>query len=320
LKTLRIGIVGVGHMGRLHAEKVTALRDAGADVALTGVHDLDHERAVNAGRELDVPVVTEPERLHAECDALIAAVPTVAHHAVVRPALEAGLDVLVEKPIAASLAEAEDLIAVAEAGGRVLQVGHLEWFNAASRVIRSHVRNPRFVEVRRVGPFPARATDVDVIRDLMIHDIDILQQVLGEEPTRIEALGVPVLTDMVDIANVRVEFPSGCIADLVASRVSRAPVRKMRFFQREGFFSIDFARQSASIYRRVDGSVGDDWPRVEREKVRFEPEDALLTQLRSFVDGVEKRDDPLGTARTGLGALRTALRVIEAIPAVDEIV
>ena len=319
MKTVRIGIVGVGHMGRLHAEKVVALQEAGARVALAGVHDLDGERARAAAERFGVPAAADAAGLHESCDAVIAAVPTVAHHTVVRTALEAGLDVLVEKPIAASLAEAEELIALAEARRLVLQVGHLEWFNAASRVIRSHVREPRFVEVRRVGPFPARATDVDVIRDLMIHDIDILQQVLGEEPSRIEALGVPVITNMVDIANVRVEFPSGCIADLVASRVSRTPVRKMRFFQRDGFFSIDFARQSASIYRRRESGNGA-WPSVERERVRFEPEDALLTQLRSFVDGVEKRDDPLATARTGLGALRTALRVVEAIPAVDEIV
>jgi predicted dehydrogenase len=317
--TLNIGIVGVGHMGRLHAAKVTALREAGADVALAGIHDLDGDRARQVAGALGVPAMDDAETLFRECQAVVVAVPTVAHHAVVRTALEAGLDVLVEKPIAHSVSEAEDLLAVAEARQRVLQVGHLEWFNAASRVIRSHVRAPRFVEVRRLGPFPARATDVDVVRDLMIHDIDILQQVLGDEPTRIEALGVPVITDKVDIANVRVEFPSGCIADMVASRVSRSPVRKMRFFQRDGFFSIDFARQSASIYRRVVNG-NEAWPSVEKEKVRFEPEDALLTQLRAFVDGVKKRDDPLATARTGLGALRTALRVVEAIPSVDEIV
>ena len=317
MKTVRIGIVGVGHMGRLHAEKVVALRDAGANVELAGVYDVDAARARDTALGLGVSAARDAGSLYRECDAVVAAVPTVAHHEVARSALEAGLDVLVEKPIAARLDEAEDLIAVAEAGKRVLQVGHLEWFNAAARVIQSHVRAPRFVEVRRLGPFPARATDVDVIRDLMIHDIDILQQVLGEEPSRIEALGVPVITDKVDIANVRIEFPSGCIADLVASRVSRSSVRKMRFFQRDGVFSIDFAKQSAAIYRRI---VDDDqaWPRVEREKVRFEPEDALLTQLRAFVDAVEKRDDPLATARTGLGALRTALRVVDAIPSYDE--
>jgi len=319
LKTLRIGIVGAGHMGRLHAAKVVALRDAGANVELAGIHDLESARAREAADRLGVQAAPDSDSLYRECDAVIAAVPTVAHFEVTKAALEADLDVLVEKPIAASLPEAEALIALAEARGRVLQVGHLEWFNAATRVIRSHVRAPRFVEVRRVGPFPARATDVDVIRDLMIHDIDILQQLLGEEPSRIEALGVPVITDKIDIANVRIEFPSGCIADLVASRVSRSPVRKMRFFQRDGFFSIDFAKQSASIYRRVVNG-GEAWPSVEREKVSFEPADALLAQLRAFVDGVEKRDDPLATARTGLGALRTALRVVDAIPTLDGIV
>jgi predicted dehydrogenase len=196
-------------------------------------------------------------------------------------------------------------------------VGHLEWYNAAARVVRSQVRAPRFVEVRRLGPFPARATDVDVVRDLMIHDIDILQQVLGDEPSRIEALGVPVITDQIDIANARIVFPSGCIADLTASRVSNSPVRKMRFFQRDGFFSVDFLAQSANVYRRVtDGGA---WPRVAKQRVHFEPEDSLLTQLRAFLDAVEKREVPAASACSALGALRTALRVIEVMPSLQDL-
>jgi predicted dehydrogenase len=311
----RIAVIGVGHMGRRHAEKVRALAEAGADVSLAGVFDLDPERAKQVAEAVDTWAAPDAQALFAEADAAVVAVPTVRHHEVAGAALAAGLDVLVEKPIAATLPEAEALLSAARSAGRVLQVGHLEWWNAATRVIRGRIHKPRFVEVRRLGPFPARATDVDVVRDLMIHDIDILQQVLGEDPHRIEALGVPVLTDQIDIANARLVFPSGCIADLIASRVSRVPVRKMRFFQRDGFFSIDFLAQAASIYRRVD--EGGAWPRVDREQVQFEPEDALLHQMRAFVDAIDKRDAPTASAERAILALRTALRVIEAMPSVE---
>jgi predicted dehydrogenase len=313
----RIAVIGVGHMGRRHAEKVRALAEAGADVCLAGVFDIDGERAAQVSEAVGTWAAPDPQALFAAADAAVVAVPTVRHREVAGAALEAGLDVLVEKPIAATLAEAEALLAAARGGGRVLQVGHLEWWNAATRVIRARIRRPRFVEVRRLGPFPARATDVDVVRDLMIHDIDILQQVLGEDPHRIEALGVPVLTDQIDIANARLAFPSGCIADLIASRVSRVPVRKMRFFQRDGFFSIDFLAQSASIYRRVED--GGAWPHVDREQVQFEPEDALLHQMRAFVDAIDKRDAPIASAERAVSALRTALRVVDAMPSVEEL-
>jgi len=315
---LRIGVVGVGHMGRRHAEKIVALRADGLDLTLAGVADTNAERAREVASTLGVHVASDAQELFGKTDAVVVAVPTVHHHELVRGALEAGLDVLVEKPIAATLEEAEELIALALRGGRVLHVGHLEWYNAATRVIRSQIRAPRFVEVRRIGPFPARATDVDVVRDLMIHDIDILQQVLGEEPRRIEALGVPVITDKVDIANARIVFPSGCLADLTASRVSRSPLRKMRFFQRDSAISVDFLGQKASIYRRIEDAASP-WRRVHWEPIRFEPEDALLSQLRAFVDSVAKRDDPTASARSALGALRTAFRVIEAMPALGEL-
>lgn len=317
MTTLRIGVVGVGHMGQKHAEKTLALRESGADVELVGVADTDVERARAVASALGVPAAGDAAALFREADAVVVAVPTLHHYAVVRDALEAGLDVLVEKPLAATLEQGQVLLELAEQDGRVLQVGHLEWFNAATRAIHSRIRSPRFVEVQRMGPFPARGTDIDVVRDLMIHDIDILQQILGEEPERIEAIGTPVITDEVDIANARLRFPSGCIADLTASRVSRTPRRKMRFFQRDGYFSIDFLTQSASIHRRLEGAC-DDRPRIEVEKLKFDPEDALLAQLRVFVDAVSKRHAPTDSATNALGALRTALRVIDAMPSFDE--
>ncbi len=314
---LRIGVVGVGYMGQRHAEKTLALCEAGSDVTLVGVADSHPERARSVASALGVGAACDAAALFREADAVVVAVPALHHYAVVRDALEAGLDVLVEKPLAATLEQGQLLLELAEQAGRVLQVGHLEWFNAATRAIHSRIRSPRFVEVQRLGPFPARGTDIDVVRDLMIHDIDILQQILAEEPERIEAIGSPVITDEVDFANARLRFPSGCVADLTASRVSSTPRRQMRFFQRDGYFCIDFLAQSASIRRRLEDG-GDDRPRLAVEELEFDPADALLAQLRAFVDATRKRDAPIASATSALGALRTALRVIDAMSSFDE--
>ena len=312
MRPIRIGIVGAGHMGRRHAEKVAVLRDAGLSVTLAGIADPDVERARRVASEHRTRAVADAGELYGELDAAIVAVPTVHHFEITRSAIEAGLDVLLEKPIAATLQQAEMLLELGRRHERVLQVGHLEWYNTATRVIRSEIRAPRFVDVHRVGPFPSRAIDVDVVRDLMIHDLDILQRVIGEEPNRIEAIGFPVVTETIDIANARIGFPSGCIANLTASRVSTLPARKMRFFQREGCLVVDFLAQSASIYRR-NGSADPGEPAVEVEELRFHPEDALLAQLRAFLDAVRTRG-AASSAHNAVGALRTALRVIEAMP------
>lgn len=311
MSRLAIGVVGAGHMGRRHVAKVAALAAAGEPVGLAGVHDIDAGRAIDAVKRLAAPALPDLVSLLARSDAIIVAVPTTAHHAVVASALGAGCDVLVEKPIAATAAEAEDLIARARAGERVLQVGHLDWFNPATRMLRRQVRAPRFVQVSRVGPFVDRATDVDVVHDLMIHDIDILQRLLGEEPQRIDALGIRVVTERVDVANARLVFPSGCVADLTASRVARDARRQMRFFQGEGCFAVDFLARSAS---RIAAAEPHSVSPIEEEHAVFEAEDALLAQLRAFVGEVGKRSAPLASARTAVAALRTARRVIASMP------
>jgi predicted dehydrogenase len=312
---LRILVVGAGHMGRLHAGKIAALRDAGGPVALAGVVDHHLDRAEAIGAAFGAPASTDLAALLRAADAAIVAVPTVAHFEVVSAALAAGLDVLVEKPIAASLDEARALVARAKSGGRVLQVGHLEWFNAALVALRGSIRRPRFVEVHRMGPFPGRATDVDIVRDLMIHDIDIVQRLVGEEPASVEAVGVPVLSSQVDIANARLRFPGGCIANLTASRVSPTPMRKIRFFSAEGYFSIDFLAQSAVILRR---KLEEGAPRIDVEPIRFDPADALEAQLRDFLEAVRTRrlEDP--GAEAALRALATALRVVASLPPLEE--
>ncbi len=314
MSRLRLLVVGAGHMGALHARKAASLPDV---VELVGISDHHPERAAALAEPLGVRAAADPLSLASSADAALVAVPTVAHAAVVQRLLAAGLDVLVEKPIAATLPEAEALLAQARAGGRVLVVGHIEWHNAALRAIRPTIRRPRFVEAHRMGPFPGRATDVDIVRDLMIHDLDVVQRLVGEEPESVEGIGVPVLSPQVDIANARLRFPGGCIANCTASRVSPTPLRKIRFFQADGYVSIDFLQHSAVIVRRtiVPGSE----PRIDVEPIRFDPEDALVEQLRGFASAVRARRDESGSAEAGLRALRTALRVVESMPPMDEL-
>jgi predicted dehydrogenase len=272
-------------------------------------------RARAIASELAVLAVEEPAQLFADADAVIVAVSAVAHYEVARRALEAGLDVLVEKPIAATIEEADALVALAKRRECVLQVGHQEWFNAAMRVVREQIDRPRFAEIHRLGPFPERGTDVDVVRDLMIHDIEILQQLLGAEPERVDAVGVEVITDLVDIANARLTFPGACVANLTASRVSATPLRKFRLFQRDAYFSIDFLAQKAMLFRRVPSADGG--KRIEVQSLETDPEDALAAQLDVFVAGVRRRSAEGLSGVTGAqaaAALRTALRVIDAMP------
>lgn len=313
-RPLRVLVVGAGHMGRLHAAKVAT--SLPGQVTLAGVVDRHRDRAeALAAASGGVPAATEALALAGAADAAIVAVSTVAHAEVAGALLDAGLDVLVEKPIAATVAEAEALLARAARAGRVLQVGHLEWHNAALRAVRERVTRPRFVEAHRMGPFPARATDVDVVRDLMIHDLDVVQRLLGEEPETVEGIGVPVLSQQADLANARLRFPGGCVANLTASRVSPTPLRKLRLFQADGYLSVDFLARTALVARRAGAPEA---PRVEVEPVVIPaPEDALEAQMRAFAAAVRERRDASGSAAAAVRALRTALRVVAAMPPLE---
>jgi len=317
MNPLRFIVIGCGHMGRRHVEKVLSLGQVEPAISLVGVADVDAEaaRSVVAGHH--IRATSDARELFSEADAAIVAVPTVDHFAVVRAALEANLDVLVEKPIAATVAQGENLLRAARKRGRILQVGHQEWFNPALRIVRERIRAPRFVEAHRLCCFSDRATDIDVVRDLMIHDLDIVQQLLGAAPTSIDAIGIPVITHQLDIANARLVFSNGCIANLTASRVSVTPMRKIRFFQRDGYFSIDFLSQSVAIFKRLIGDRGGA-PRVELEELKTDPDDVLIAQLRAFVDAVRTRSVTGVGGSDAIGALGTALRVIDAMPSVDE--
>ena len=313
MNDLQIVVVGAGHMGRRHAQKVMALADAGHPVKLIGVVDIVAQRAADLGKRLSVRHSENARELLAQADAAVVAVSTLGHYDVVKHALLAGCDVLVEKPMAATLAEGEELVEIAQHAGRILQVGHLEWFNNAMRSIRDRIRNPRFIEAHRRGPFSHRATDIDVVRDLMIHDIEILQRIVGAEPSRIESVGISVLSDKVDIANARLTFPNGCVANLTASRVSPTPMRRLRFFQGDGYFLIDFLEHAAAVIRREvphDGAS----PELKIEKIEVERGDALLDQLLQFVDAVRTGSKPAVDGMEGLAALRTAIRVLDGMP------
>lgn len=318
MSALRLAVIGVGHMGQLHVRKAAELAARDASLILAGVADLDAERAAEVAGQAGARGVVDYRDLLGGIDAAIVAVPTVGHYAVVSEVLAAGVDVLVEKPIAATLPEADELVSLARDGERVLQVGHLEWFNPAMREVAACIHRPRFVEAHRLGPFSGRASDVDVVRDLMIHDLDIVQRLVGEEPTRIEAIGVPVVTDRVDIANARIGFPGGCVANLTASRVSINPMRRIRFFQRDGYFSIDLLQHGVTVARRLE-SEADGSRKIDLQQLAIDPEDAMLSQLRCFVDAVRSRSARTGAVHEGLSALRTALRIIDAMQPLDDL-
>lgn len=306
---VRVAVVGSGHMGLLHAEKVVALSRQGLPVTLEGVCDTDPVRGEQLGRRFGVASTTDGAELLLKADAAIVAVPTVEHYRMVLLALDKGCDVLVEKPIAADLEQAENLIKRASESGLILQVGHLEWFNAGIEAIADRIHVPRLIEVVRVGPFGGRATDIDVVRDLMIHDLDLVQRLIGGHPEKIEATGVEVLTEWVDIANARLVFPGGCTANLTASRVSKTSKRKIRIFQSDCSFEVDLRSQRASISRKISpASIG-----LDTEVIEAQPRDALMEQLRSFLYCVERRESPEVGGADGMGALRTALRVLQAM-------
>jgi len=314
---LRIAVVGAGYMGSRHAARVVDRMQradaAGARATLVGVADLDLSRARAAARPAGAIATTDARELVGIADAAIVAVPTLAHFDVALPWLRAGRDVLIEKPIAATVEQGERLVALAAECGAILHVGHLEWFNAGMRVVRERFDRPLFAEAHRMGPFPDRATDVDVVRDLMIHDIEILQRLLGEEPSSVDAVGVAVLSRDFDIANARLRFPSGCVANLSASRVSATPTRKLRFFQNEGYVAIDFLAQTAVAFRRELPAERGALPKLAMERLATDRSDALALQLESFVRAVRLRTPATVDAASGLAALRTAHRVRDAI-------
>ncbi len=298
-----IAVVGVGEHGKNHASELTEI----ADAELVGVYDARAERSQEVAAELGVRAFASLEEVLQSVRAVTVAIPTSAHAELTRRAFDAGVDVLVEKPIARTLEEADDLAERAARQGRILQVGHLERFNPGVLAAKAVTRRPLFFEVHRLGVFSPRGLDVDVVFDLMIHDLDLVLW-LADAPVRdVRAVGLPVLSDKVDIANARVEFQNGAVANFTASRVSTERVRKFRYFQPNEYVSIDFTRRDA-IVLSVDHNGPA--PRIDFRKLETSPIGPLRGELEAFLDSVRTRRPPLVGAREGRAALALAQRVM----------
>jgi predicted dehydrogenase len=301
---VRVAVVGAGSFGQNHVRVLQDLPNA----TLAGVHDLNAERAKEAAAKAGVPVLMSLDEVAAVADAAVVAAPTVSHVEIGCALAGMGLDLLVEKPIAPTVADAERLVNVAEAAGRILQVGHLERYNPAVRALRQELTLPLFFEVHRMSLFTPRSLDVDVVLDLMIHDIDIVLAAVGEAPTEIHASGIHVLSEKVDIANVRLSFASGCVANLTASRVSTDKVRKLRLFQPDQYFSIDYSRQEGVIF---ETSRSDQ--RIHFRKLDVQPAEPLRLELEDFVDAVRSRRQPAVDGRAACAALGVAEAILAKI-------
>ena len=301
---LRFAVIGVGYLGRFHALIYSRL----PDVALVGVVDTDPERARAVAQEAGCAVFASLEDVASQVDAVSVVVPTTAHLAVAEPLLRRGIHMLLEKPIAATREEGKRIVDLADQGGAILQIGHLERFNAGVMALAEHIDHPRFVEIQRMGEFVERATDVDVVSDLMIHDIDIILSLMGSELQSVSAVGTPVLTNRVDIANARLEFANGAVANVVASRVSDRKTRRIRVFQERKYLSLDFIEQTIDIaYPHL--AAGATRPEIVRERIQVVPVKPLDREIEAFVACVREHRRPLVDGRVGLEALDVALKV-----------
>lgn len=311
---LRTAVIGVGHLGRQHARLHAALASEGLS-EFVGACDVNEQTARDVAGERNTNWFTDWRELVGKVDAVSLAVPTESHCTLACGLLEAGIHVLVEKPISRTLEEADQMIAAAAKGGALLQVGHLERFNPAMVALRPHVRNPVYFEIHRVGEFTARSLDIDVVLDLMIHDLDIVQWLVGEEVevTDIHAVGIAILTNKVDAANARLEFSSGAVANITASRVGTEKIRKMRFFQPHDYIAIDYTTKRASISSLSPPAANGAWPGVHIKHLDIVDVEPLRAEIVSFLEAAHSGSVPTVTGSHGRNALNLALRTLERI-------
>lgn len=313
---IKTAVIGVGHLGRHHARLYKAMPNA----ELIAVVDSDSQRGQAIADEYQTAFTDDFHTILSAVDAVSVAVPTTLHHSITKVILEHGIHVLLEKPIASSLPEADELIALARRHNLVLQIGHLERFNPAVIAVQGQIRKPLFIESHRIGPFSNRGTDVDVIVDLMIHDLDLLLHFVQSPIADLHAVGVPVLSDQVDIANCRIQFETGCVANITASRASMEPLRKMRIFQADSYISMDFAKRTSEMYVR-DRATPFDFtnPMTSIRAVRLAVNQAepLKAEIEAFLACVESRSQPLIDGVAARAALKLALdirRVLQSAP------
>jgi predicted dehydrogenase len=326
-RPLRVAVVGVGGFGRHHARIYKSLEPEG--VRLVGLVDVDPERPRELAARLGVPVVARVEALPEPCDAVTVAVPAVLHRAVAEPLLLRGVHCLVEKPVAPTVADAEALVAAAERGGALLQVGHVERFNPVMAAVERLGVKPVFIEAHRLTPFSFRSADVGVVQDLMIHDLDIVLHLTGSEPSQVEAVGVPVIGEREDIANARLTFPDGAVANVTASRVSFSKMRKIRIFSTDAYVSLDYDRREAVLVRKsplltraemerraggrpdLAALAGVDFgDLLSAETLPIDDQDPLTEELRAFVAAARAGGGPRVGGTEGLRAVRLAERIL----------
>lgn len=304
--TLKVGVVGVGYLGRFHALKYRDMEG----VDLVGVVDIEERRAREVASECSTQAFYHHSSLFGRVDAVSIAVPTPLHYPIARDFLERGVHVLLEKPITCTLEEADELVELSRRKGVVFQIGHLERFNPAVLALEGVIKRPMFIESNRITTFRGRGTDVDVILDLMIHDIDIILNLVRSPVVRIEAVGVPVVSPNIDIANTRMVFESGCIADVTASRISMKNERKIRIFQPSSYISIDYAHQRIEIHERVseNGKI-----RIASKGIDLPRTDTLYEEIKAFLKAIREGKRPLVSGEEGRKALEVALRIKEEV-------
>lgn len=308
-KELRVGVIGTGYLGKFHAEKYARMDD----VDLVGIADINKSQAEKIAKKYSVKAYTSHKDILDRVDAVSIVVPTPVHFKVSQDFLEHDVDVLIEKPMTTTLKEADKLIQLAEARGLIIQVGHLERFNPAVIALRDYVKKPMFIESHRLSTYKERATDVSVVLDLMIHDIDIISNFVRSKIKSIHAAGIPVISGHVDIANARLEFENGCVANVTASRISTRDERKIRLFQRDAYISVDFANHEITIVKQGNKDETSIIPGMGINQLCFTKTDALDDELKSFVNAVTRRQTPEVSGHVGRSALKVALSIMEQI-------
>lgn len=309
MSKIKCAVIGVGYLGRFHAQKYQLL----PNVELVGVCDVNREICEAVSNELGVQAFFDFHALFGKVDAISIAATTNQHYEIAKACLEQGIHVLIEKPITETVAQAESLIALASKHNAKLQVGHLERFNSARLALEPHLTKPLFIESQRLAPFNPRGTDVNVILDLMIHDIDIIQAMVNSPIKKIEAQGTPVLSKSIDIANVRMTFENNCVANVTASRISFKTERMTRIFQADSYISIDYHNKQFAIFKKGEGELFPGIPDITRDQSVFEKGDALLEEIKSFIHCIEHNTTPLVTGREGCNALATASMITDLI-------
>ena len=303
MEKIQVAVVGSGYLGKFHAEKYSRHPEA----ELIGVVDTNYSRALEVANKTDSKPFINYKDLYAQLKAVSIVVPTPLHYVIAKDFLEHDINVLLEKPMTTTLKEADELIAIARARGLILQIGHLERFNPAYLAVEGIVKNPLFIESHRLNSFQERGTEVDVILDIMIHDIDVILNLVCADVKEIHAVGVPVISSMIDIANARLEFENGCVVNVTASRISDKNMRKIRIFQPDAYISIDFAAQGVSIYRKIEdeGKL----PYIVSKELEIEPKDSLEEEIKSFLKAVMQKNRTPVSGEAGRRALKVALEI-----------